>query len=78
MHQTLSQSLVQYYVEPDYRGRMQSFVMMGQGVASFGTFIAGVLSDAIGVQWSVGGMAIFLTVVSIGFMLSSRRVMNLD
>jgi hypothetical protein len=78
MHQTLNASVVQYYVNPDYRGRMQSFVMMGSGLASLGTFLVGVLSDAVGVEWSVGGMAIFLTIVSFGFLLFARKITRLE
>ena len=78
MHQTLNASIVQYYVDPDYRGRMQSFVMMGSGLASLGTFLVGVLSDAVGVEWSVGSMAIFLTIVSFGFLLFARRITRLE
>jgi len=78
MHGALTGTLIQYYADPDYRGRMQSFVTMGSGLASLGTFIAGVLSDSIGVQWAVGAMAIFLTVVTILYFFFVPQITSLD
>jgi len=78
MHGALTGTLIQYYANPDYRGRMQSFVTMGSGLASLGTFIAGVLSDSIGVQWSVGAMAMFLTAVTILYFLFARQITKLE
>ena len=78
MHMTLTATLVQSYAEPDYRARMQSFVTMASGLASLGTFLAGVLAEAIGVQWSIGGMAIFLTLISIIFLTFVPRLRKLD
>jgi MFS family permease len=77
-HMAITSTLLQSYAEPDYRGRMQSFQAMANGLASFGTFLAGVLSEAVGVQWAVGGMAIFLTLISIGFWTFSPRLRQLD
>ena len=78
MHGALTGTLIQYYADPNYRGRMQSFTAMGSGLASIGTFFAGVMSDNIGVQWAVGSMAIFLSVVTVGFFVYSRRIRELD
>ena len=78
LHGALTGTLIQYYVDPDYRGRMQSFVAMGSGLANFGTFFAGVLSETIGIEWAVGGMAIFLTIVSFGFLAFARPLTSLD
>jgi len=78
MHGALTGTLIQYYADPDYRGRMQSFVTMGSGLASLGTFIAGVLSDSIGVQWSVGAMAIFLTIVTILYFIFAHQITRLE
>jgi len=78
MHGALTATLIQYYADPDYRGRMQSFTVMGSGLASLGTFFAGVMSDAIGVQWSIGGMAMFLTVVTILFFIFARSLTSLE
>jgi MFS family permease len=62
---TMANTLVQYYVKPDYRGRVMSLLMMEFGIMSFGVFFTGILADAIGVQWSVGGLAIGLVVISV-------------
>ena len=78
MHMTMTATLVQYYVEPNYRGRMQSFVTMGTGLAGVGTFLAGILSEAVGVQWAVGGMAIFLTLASLIYITFIPSVSKLD
>jgi MFS family permease len=78
MHMTMTATLVQYYTEPDYRGRMQSLVMMGQGLASLGTFLAGVLAEAIGIQWAVGGMALVLTVITLLYYAFARQVTRLE
>jgi MFS family permease len=77
-HMTLTATLVQTYVKPDYRGRMQSFVMMGSGLASLGTFLASVMAESIGVQWSIGGMAMLLALVSLAFMVFARRLTRLE
>lgn len=78
MHMTMTATIIQYYVKPDYRGRMQSFVTMSTGLAGFGAFMAGVLAGVVGVQWAVGGMAIFLTVMSVVYIIFVRRVTRLD
>ena len=64
MHGALTGTLIQYYAGPGYRGRMQTFTVMGSALASFGTFIVGILTGAVGVQWSAGAMAMFLTAVT--------------
>jgi MFS family permease len=78
LHMAMTSTLIQYYVKPDYRGRMQSFVSMGAGLANFGTFFAGLLSESIGIEWAVGGMAIFLTIVSLGFLAFARPLTRLE
>jgi predicted MFS family arabinose efflux permease len=78
MHGALTGTLIQYYADHEYRGRMQSFTVMGSSLASLGTFLAGVMSDVIGVQWSIGGMAMFLTVVTILFFIFCRSLTTLE
>jgi MFS family permease len=78
IHGTMTSTLVQSYVEPDYRGRMQSFVAMAQGLASLGTFLAGILSDKLGVQWAVFGMALILTIISCAFIVFAKGLRRLD
>jgi MFS family permease len=75
---TLSITLTQTYVEANYRGRVISFLMMGIGMASLGTFIAGILAEAVGVQWSIGGFSIALALMSILVLLFSPLLRKLD
>ena len=75
---TLSNTLLQYYVEDEYRGRVMSLLFMEFGMTSFAVFGAGVMAEAIGLQWSVGGLAIMLVVATIGVMVFSPRIRKLD
>ena len=75
---TLAGTLIQYYVDPAYLGRVMSILMMQFGLISFSTFAAGLLAEAVGVQWAVGGFAmglILLSVLVLGFV---PRLRNLD
>jgi len=74
----MSTTLIQYYVDPDYHGRMQSFVTMSSGLACFGAFLAGALSEIMGIQLAVGGMAILLTLVSLFFMIFFKELTSLE
>jgi MFS family permease len=71
-------TLIQYYVEPTYRGRVMSFMMLGFGLASLGTVFGGLLADSIGIEWSIGGLALALFVVCTWMLLFSSRLRNLD
>lgn len=77
-HMTMTATLIQYYVKPEYRGRMQSFMTMSGGLACVGTFLAGVLTEIMGVQWAVGGMAMTLTVISFLFMIFASKLTSLQ
>ena len=41
-----------------------SILMMSFGLTGLGTFFTAVLSDHIGVQWAVGGLAFILLILS--------------
>ena len=74
---TLSNTLLQYYVDDDYRGRVMSIYMMEFGLTSFGTFSAGLIAEAIGVQWAIGGFAtvlVFLSILALAFVPRLRRL----
>ncbi|MFC2071494.1 MFS transporter [Chloroflexota bacterium] len=75
---TLGNTLLQYYVEDEYRGRVMSLYMMEFGLTSFGTFAAGVLAESIGVQWAVGGFAMVLFFVSVLTLVFVPRLRRLD
>ncbi len=75
---TLGNTLLQYYVQDEYRGRVMSLMMMEFGLTSFGVVFAGIMTDVIGVQWAVGGMAILLIVFSVYAVLFMPRIRRLD
>ena len=52
--------------------------MMEFGLTSFGVFLAGVMTDIVGVRWSVGGMAIMLVILSIYMLAFMPRLRRLD
>jgi MFS family permease len=76
---TLGNTLIQYYVDNEYRGRVMSIYMMEFGLTSFGTFAAGLMADtAIGVQWTVGGFAMVLIAISMAALVFAKRLRRLD
>ena len=75
---TLGNTLIQYYVDSEYRGRVMSIYMMEFGLTSFGTFAAGLMAEAWGVQWVVGGFAMVLVLLSISALFFIPRIRKLD
>ncbi len=74
----LSNTLLQYYVDDEYRGRVMSILMMQFGLTSFSTFLAGVLIERIGAQWAIGGLAMILLLVAVLALVFLPRIRNLD
>ena len=77
-HRSNGNALAQNYTEPEYRGRVMSFMMMGLGFSSLGTFFAGIMAEVIGIQWSIAGLAILLVVMSVALLLFTPRLRKLD
>jgi len=75
---TLGNTLLQYYVADEYRGRVMSIYLMQFGLSSFGAFAAGLLAESMGVQWAVGGFAMVLVFLSILALTFVPRMRNLD
>ena len=75
---SLTNTLIQYYVEDEYRGRVMSLFMMQFGLSSFGTFFAGLITESYGVQWGVGAFAIVLIVLSIVALIFLPQLRKLD
>ncbi len=75
---TLTNTLIQYYVDDNYRGRIMSLFMMQFGLSSFGTCAAGLIAQSFGVQWGVGGFAIVLVVLSVLALVAFPRIRKLD
>ncbi len=77
-HRTLGNTLIQYYVAPEYRGRVMSILMMNFGLTNIGVFIAGLLADTIGVQWAVGGFALILVAIAFLALVFVPQIRRLD
>ena len=75
---TLGNTLLQYYVHDEYRGRVMSIYMMEFGMTSFAVFFAGIIADQVGIHWSIGGMAIILVAACIALLVLSPRIRRLD
>jgi MFS family permease len=74
----LGNSLVQYYSDAAYRGRVMSFFMLGFGFSSLGAFFSGILAEGVGVQWSVGSLAILLVIITVLSLAFVPRIRKLD
>lgn len=74
---SLSNVLVQTYVEEEYRGRVMSAYMMQRSLAQFGAFFAGILAAVIGVQLVLGGMAAILVLLAVGVLTIHQRLRTL-
>ena len=71
-------TLIQYYVDPGYRGRVMSFMMLGFGMASLGAVFGGVMADTMGIEWSIGGLSIALAVMTLAMIFFSPHLRKLD
>jgi MFS family permease len=74
----LGNSLVQYYSDAAYRGRVMSFFMLGFGFSSLGAFFAGIMAEGVGVQWAVGSLAMLLVVICLLAFAVVPRIRKLD
>jgi MFS family permease len=75
---SLSNVLVQAYVDDAYRGRVMSIYMMEHSLVQFGTFIVGIIASLIGVQAALGGVALALFTSSLLVYMFVPRMRNLD
>ncbi len=75
---TAGTALLQSHSDPQYLGRVMSIMMLNFGLSSLGTFFAGILAEHISAQWSIGGFAIVLIIISLGAALFSQRIRKLD
>lgn len=75
---SLGNTLLQYYTEEEYHGRVMSIFVMQFGLMGFGAFGAGLLTEVVGVQWAVGGLAAVLVPVTLLVMAFVPRLRRLD
>jgi len=74
----LGNTLIQYYVDDEYRGRVMSVYIMEFGLTSFGSFGAGLLAEGVGAQWALGGFAMVLVLVALLALVFLHRIRRLD
>jgi MFS family permease len=74
----LANTLIQYYSDPEYRGRVMSIYMMQFGLTSFSAAIAGVIAETVDIQWVIGGFAMTLIVISMAALVFAGRLRRLD
>ena len=65
LRMSLSNVLIQTYTDPQYRGRVMSVYMMEFSLVAFGTFVVGIISNAIGVQAALAGTGIGLVLLAV-------------
>lgn len=75
---TLGNTLLQYYTDEEYRGRVMSIFVMQFGLMGFGAFGAGLMTEVVGVQWAVGGLAAVLIPVTLLVIAFVPRLRRLD
>lgn len=75
---TMSNTLLQSYVEREYMGRVMSVFNIEWGLVSLGTFAAGLMAEAINVQWVIAGFALILTILSVLSLSFVPRLRKLD
>jgi MFS family permease len=75
---TLGNTLLQYYTEEGYQGRVLSVFVMQFGLMGFGAFGAGLLTEVVGIQWAIGGFAAVLVPVTLLVIAFVPRLRKLD
>jgi MFS family permease len=74
----LANTLIQYYTDPEYRGRVMSIYMMQFGLTSFSAAVAGVIAESVNIQWVIGGFAVTLIAISLVALAFAGRLRRLD
>ncbi len=75
---SLSNVLVQAYVEPRYRGRVMSIYMTQFSLLFIGAFFIGLLAEVYGVQQVMAAVALALMVTSLAVVAFVPRMRRLD
>jgi len=75
---TLSSTLIQYYTEEAYQGRVMSIYLMEFGLTSFASFGTALLVAPIGPQWAIGSGAIALIVLTVLAYFGVPKLRQLD
>jgi MFS family permease len=75
---TSSNSLLLRHTHEDYYGRVMSIFMMQFGVTSLGASLAGLLSESIGISWTIGGFMALMLAFSVLLLVLLPRLRSLD
>jgi MFS transporter, DHA1 family, staphyloferrin A biosynthesis exporter len=75
---TSSNSLLLRHTHEDYYGRVMSIFMMQFGVTSLGASLAGLLSESIGIAWTIGGFMALMLAFSVLLLVLLPRLRSLD
>jgi MFS family permease len=78
LRMSLSNVLIQTYTDPEYRGRVMSVYMMEFSLVAFGTFLIGILSNAVGVQVAMACTGIGLIILAVASVTCVPRMRRLD
>jgi len=60
---SLSNALIQSYVDDEFRGRVMSIYMLEMSVLAIAIYPISILADVVGPQWAVGASGICLIVL---------------
>ena len=74
---SLSNVLIQSYVDDEFRGRVMSIYMLEMAVLSISIYPISVLADLYGPQWAVGGSAVGL-IILVAILFNMPRYRDLD
>jgi len=74
----VGQVLIQTYASDEYRGRVTAVWFMQFSLVQFGTFFVGVLSELLGPQLAIGGMAALMVGAMALVWLFVPRIRNLE
>jgi MFS family permease len=71
--QTTNQSLLIARSDMEYQGRMQGLIMLSFGAYGIAALPLGLLADALGLRWTLGGMALSVVLLVGLFAVVTRR-----
>jgi MFS family permease len=76
--QSLSNVLVQTYVEEEYRGRVMSVYMLQFSLSQLGAFLTGILAAAAGPRVALGATSLMLVAIALGAFAFIPRLRRLQ
>jgi predicted MFS family arabinose efflux permease len=70
--QTSNQSLLISLSDMEYHGRIQGLIMLSFGAFGIAALPLGLLADALGLRWTLGGMGLAVALLTVLFAVDSR------